>query len=153
MNCDATHYRGIKDLMDWMKTSHRPICYCQPRLRVCLVATRLRQCCTRRTAVRDHCTTTARPQRCRETCVGLWPAPTRPCFSGNDRAALAASRGTHTVQAVPSGSSYRHRQCSDVHCGSPAAGLVRSMKLRSCILTHEFFLLQELNIDQQNMSP
>jgi len=31
--------------------------------------------------------------------------------------------------------------------------VVRSMKLRSCILTHEFFLLQELSIDQQNMSP
>ena len=31
--------------------------------------------------------------------------------------------------------------------------IVRSMKLRSCILTHEFFLLQELSIYQQNMSP
>jgi len=83
--------------------------HCQPRrLRVRLVATRLWQCSDRRTAVRDHCTTTARPQRCHETCV--WPAPTWPCFSGNDRVALAASRGTHTVQAVPPGSSYRHRQ-------------------------------------------
>ena len=31
--------------------------------------------------------------------------PTQPCLSCNDRAALAASRGTHTVQAVPPGSS------------------------------------------------
>jgi len=33
-----------------------------------------------------------------------------------------------------------------------SAVLVRSMKLRSCILSPQFFLLQELSTDQQNMS-
>ena len=73
--------------------------------------------------------------RCRETCVR--PASKRPCLSCNDRAALAASRGTHTVQAVPPGSSYRHRQRSDIHRGSPAAGLYTRVSSNYPALGHQ----------------